>query len=203
MIPEIPYGKDQARTVDWFVKEGKTLLLFECKNKRLNIGGSVIEGDIKQIKKDIGMAVADAVHQLDRTIKLIKSGQKELGALMPVKEFIPVVVLPEFVNENSISLRRIADQILKERYDLEIEFFYHVLDIADLERILPFRNFQKGKLLRNLLKEKENSTEFRFRTFNSFLAYRHGRKIPDNGFLASAFEEIRKRAVEKFFSPKS
>lgn len=196
---EVKYNKDQDKSVDWLVKEGKTLLLFECKNKRLNVKGTVVDGDTDQLRTDVEGAIAEAVYQLDKTIKLIRSKSEHFKDFFETKDFEPVVVLSEFINENSLSQRRIVADILKQKYALEIDFFYHVIDAASLERSLPYRNFKKGRLFRNLLREKETSFEYRFRTFGTFLFYRQHKKIPENTFLQGIFQEMHQKALEKFF----
>jgi len=200
VFPEIKYGKTDTRTIDWFVREGKTLILFECKNKRFHIKKTITEGDLDQLKKDLDRSVAEAIYQINNTIEAIK-GQTDqaLKEFSDIKEFIPMVVLPEFINHNSVAVQRRVANIIKEKYNLEIDFDYHVIDIEELEKILPYRNFKKKKLLRNIIKNRILTQKYKYRSFRNYTVYAMKGKIPDNSYLTNKYNKISENSIRKFF----
>lgn len=202
VLPEITYGKNQGKSVDWLVREGKVLLLFECKNKRLHYTRTIKLGDLEQLQTDIEGAIARSVSQLQETVDLISNKQPEFAVVFGTKEIIACVVLPEFPYENSLSVRRRVNEIIKQSNQAGMGLDYQVIELGDLERILPYRDFKKGRLLRNLIKEKMCSNDFRFRSFNDLVAYRYSRRIPRNVYLDTHFEQVQQNALEKFFGAK-
>ena len=199
IIPEILYGSPSTqRTIDWFLKEGKTLILFECKNKRFHISKTITDGDVRQLNTDIEQSIAVAVSQLSTTIKAIKAQKFDvLKVFADVREFIPVVVLPELINHNSIGVRRRVAEILRKE-GLEIDFYYHVIDIEELERILPFKDFSRGRLLRNFLNNKASNDKYKYRSFDTYVFHEYKKKIPYS-FLKKRYWELAQVSVRRFF----
>ncbi|GEM_PF-4933569 len=199
ILPEILYGSPPTkRTIDWFLKEGKTLLLFECKNKRFHISKTITDGDVEQLNTDIEQSIAAAVFQLATTIKAIKSQEfNVLKVFADVREFIPVVVLPELINHNSIGVRRRVAEILKKE-GLEVDFYYHIIEVEELEKILPFKDFDRGRLLRNFLNNKASKDKYKYRSFDTYVFHEYNRKIP-HSFLKKRYWELAQNSIRKFF----
>lgn len=171
---EYHLGKIRKDAVDWLIEDNNSVLLIECKTKRLAMGAKVCLVSTEDLEKELDK-MASFVVQLYKTIVDYKNNKYKTAKYTKGKNIYPLVVTLEnwfiFGNELVPILdKKIIEQLkansLSENYIKEMP--YSVCSVRELEELIQIVN-QVG--IKNVVGEKQTSDEYRFWAYESYISH--------------------------------
>jgi len=120
VIPEITYGKEGKRSVEWIVVFNECVLLIECKSARVGVDAlGTIEGERRLIERYIERAA----RQIDRTAGEIASGTEEFSSVPHDRPIFGLIVTAEDIPLANTPI---------DRYQFHSDTPMEVLSLRDL-----------------------------------------------------------------------
>lgn len=176
---EIVYGKQQKKTVDYFLKKDKELVLVEVKQSGIFANAKYL-GDHHCALNDLKKNVGKAIKQIRTTQNLIKNGQAELSAYKECSVVHNLIV----VNDRLYNANSICKDLLKpEHGDLsDISF----INISELESLLEIQDENQDLL--EILKNKVE--HFPSYDFNELWAHEYKERTDGARFLRKYYGQI-------------
>ncbi|MDW8478532.1 hypothetical protein QBA57_41625 [Streptomyces scabiei] len=145
--PEIVYGRNRARSVDWIVVTDELVLLVEVKSVRptrhLRLA---TDQRVKEVNRMLGRAYG----QIDNTAALIASGQKEFAGVPTDRPVHGLIVTMEPFHIVNAPLQR--PQLPATTVPVT------VCSISELENMVTIDDAPVGRLLREQADDSERST---------------------------------------------
>jgi hypothetical protein len=146
-------GKEEQKSTDWIVIESTVGTLVECKVARLTMETKV-SADPDALRKDLIKGVVQALTQLDRVMRHIRTRAPGLEPFYELTDLVPIVlVLDPFFLANTPLVRAIVQEELKANG--VVPFDYQILHVGQVEDALPLI---KRRGFANLLRAKMKET---------------------------------------------
>lgn len=206
LISEFEYGAKakRRRTSDWIVGEGKTVHLFECKNKRLQRLTTKETGSEEALITDLKKGVCKAISQLLRVQEDALKGDLRIESIPKIKNFVFLIIIPEALPlaHDPFMADLIEENTLSE-YGVSTRD-YHVMEIEELECVVAvFKKASKKGLLRLLIEKKRNSGKYRYDSFWNYIVQEFNPRQYSNAVLAKKFHDITSRLAREIFGADS
>jgi hypothetical protein len=145
VIPEIVWGREEKRSVDWFLILPNCLVLVEVKSMRLTLGTKA--GDIDLIEK-LSVSLDIARKQINRTVTLLR--EKKNPAFEHIPQDLPIIAL--IVTAEPIYVGN--SQHLEPHLEV-VEVPTLVCSLRDLEHLVPRTSLEVEESLNRIVHDPE------------------------------------------------
>lgn len=173
------YGKQQNRTVDFFLKKDNELILVEVKQSGIFSNAKFL-GDHHSALNDLKNSVGKAIKQIRVTKNLIANGLQELSAFKNCTIVHSLIVLYDrLYNANSI-----CKDLLKTEYGNLDDI--SVINISELESFLGLQNQNQDFI--EILKNK--AVNYPTYDFNEMWACAYKNRVDSKTFLKKYYEQV-------------
>lgn len=199
--PEVQYGPKKARVLscDWFVVEGKDLLLIECKNKRFRQKATKETGSYEELKEDLRKGISHGVDQAHRSANQLRAGVEEFEFARHCRRLIPVVVVPEWNHfDNLKAVKDIIRSLLEDPVTPGVEEFV-TIGVDELECGIAASR-ATGDRLSQMIRKWRESLERSQQSFGHYLEAHYSDFDTKMPVLKEEYERLGDELTKRFFS---
>ena len=180
--PEIVYreGKNEVKSVDFFVKKDEKLILIEVKQSSL-FAGSKVSGLELELLDDLKKTVLKAAKQINKSKKIIvEKSDSSFASYFNCKNIIGLIVVNDpLYNANDICRKIISSE------GMDLDNVY-MINVSDLEDFLALQ--MSDQSFWDALSEKK--TDFEHFDFKEYLHQKYDYSKLEHHFLEKYYKEV-------------